>query len=100
MGFYEKLCSRTTSTYVRWLQALTYILARYTGRVSLTIMVTRSMLMEMLRATFVTPKEAARWWRTPHTMMQGRSPAATARSQQGKELVRDILVSLRFGGVV
>lgn len=63
-------------------------------------MVTRFMLVDMLRATFESPQEAARWWRTPHPMMQGRSPAVTARSRQGAALVRDILVSLRFGGVV
>jgi uncharacterized protein (DUF2384 family) len=63
-------------------------------------MVNRHMLMEMLRATFENAQEAARWWRTPHPMLQGQSPATTARSQQGAQRVRDILVSLRYGGVV
>ena len=63
-------------------------------------MVTRTTLMALMRDTFETPQDADKWWRAPHPLLEGRSPAATARSQRGAEQVRDILISLRFGGVV
>ena len=63
-------------------------------------MVTRTALMALMRDVFESQKDAEKWWRAPHPMLNGRSPAATARSQRGAEQVRDILISLRFGGVV
>ncbi len=63
-------------------------------------MVTRTALMALMRDAFETPKDAEKWWRAPHPMLAGRSPAATARSQRGAERVRDILIAVRFGGVV
>jgi uncharacterized protein (DUF2384 family) len=63
-------------------------------------MVTRAALLAMVREAFATPQDARRWWRTPHPLFNGLTPSAAAKTPPGAERVRDMLVALRFGGVV
>lgn len=50
--------------------------------------------------TFATHEEAAQWLRRPHPMLEGEAPLVCAKSAFGAQRVKDILVSLKYGGVV
>jgi uncharacterized protein (DUF2384 family) len=63
-------------------------------------METRRLLLRMLRETFATPTDARHWWRSPHPVLGGAAPSAAARTASGAERVREVLVALRYGGVV
>lgn len=62
---------------------------------------TRKELFRLLRATFETPSDAARWWRSPHPMLtDGVSPLFAAKTARGVVEVRAILAAIHYGGVV
>lgn len=54
----------------------------------------------MARDTFETDEEAAAWLRQPHPMLDGETPLDCAKSGFGAERVKDILVAVKYGGVV
>jgi uncharacterized protein (DUF2384 family) len=60
----------------------------------------REEILRLLRMTFETSKEARRWWRSPHPLMAGVAPLAAAKTLAGAVRVRDMLIALRYGGVV
>jgi putative toxin-antitoxin system antitoxin component (TIGR02293 family) len=57
-------------------------------------------LDSLAKETFETPKEAAGWMRQPHPMLDGESPLECAKSGFGAQRVKDILVTIKYGGVV
>ena len=57
-------------------------------------------LAEMARDTFKTDEEAAAWLMQPHSMLDGKTPLDCAKSDSGAERVKDILYSIKYGGVV
>ena len=54
----------------------------------------------LAKETFETPEEAAGWMRQPHPMLDGESPLECAKSGFGAQRVKDILVAIKYGGVV
>lgn len=54
----------------------------------------------LARNTFETPEEATAWLRQPHPMLDGELPIDCAKSGFGAELVKDILNTIKYGGVV
>ena len=50
--------------------------------------------------TFETEAEAMQWLRKPHPMLDGDDPLTAARTSFGAQRVKDILVAVRYGGVV
>jgi putative toxin-antitoxin system antitoxin component (TIGR02293 family) len=57
-------------------------------------------LEQMAADTFSTPEEAAQWLRRPHPMLDHEAPLECAKSAFGAQRVKDILVALKYGGVV
>lgn len=57
-------------------------------------------LDQMAKATFATEADAAGWLRAPHPMLDGDTPLAAAKTSFGAERVKEILVALKWGGVV
>ena len=57
-------------------------------------------LDQMAVDTFESEEEASVWLRTRHPMLDGETPLECARSSYGTQRVKDILVALRYGGVV
>ena len=57
-------------------------------------------LDSLAKETFETPQEAAGWMRQPHPMLDGESPLQCAKSGFGAQRVKDILVAVKYGGVV
>ena len=57
-------------------------------------------LGQMAADTFETEEEAAAWLRRPHPMLDGDSPLELAKSGYGAQRVKDILMAIRYGGVV
>lgn len=63
-------------------------------------METRKELARLLRTTFETSSDARRWWQSPHPMLRGVAPAVAVRTATGAIQLRDMLIALRYGGVV
>lgn len=57
-------------------------------------------LAQMSTDTFETEEEASAWLRRPHPMLDGDSPLELAKTSFGAQRVKDILIALRYGGVV
>lgn len=57
-------------------------------------------LDSLAKETFETPEEAAAWMRKPHPMLDGETPLQCAKSGFGAQRVKDILVAIKYGGVV
>jgi putative toxin-antitoxin system antitoxin component (TIGR02293 family) len=57
-------------------------------------------LGQMAADTFETEDEASEWLRRPHAMLDGDSPLQAAKTSFGAQRVKDILVAVRYGGVV
>lgn len=57
-------------------------------------------LDDLAKGTFESPEEAAGWLRRPHPMLDGESPLECAKSGYGAQRVKDILVAIKYGGVV
>ena len=57
-------------------------------------------LGQMAADTFETEDEASAWLRRPHPMLEGDSPLELAKTSYGAQRVKDILIAIRYGGVV
>lgn len=57
-------------------------------------------LGQMAADTFETEDEASTWLRQPHPMLDGDSPLELAKTSYGAQRVKDILIAVRYGGVV
>ena len=57
-------------------------------------------LDQMAGDTFATDEEAAAWLRRPHPMLEGESPLEAAKTSFGAQRAKDILVAVKYGGVV
>ncbi|MDC8784248.1 antitoxin Xre/MbcA/ParS toxin-binding domain-containing protein [Roseateles koreensis] len=57
-------------------------------------------LFELASDTFESEDEASAWLRKPHPMLDGETPLETAKTSYGGERVKDILLALKYGGVV
>ena len=60
-------------------------------------------LLELRRLaddSFETSQEADAWMRKPHPMLEAEAPLDCAKSAFGAQRVKDMLVALRYGGVV
>lgn len=49
---------------------------------------------------FTSPEGAEAWLRKPHPMLDGQTPLDVATSHEGFQRVKDLLVNIKFGGVV
>jgi uncharacterized protein (DUF2384 family) len=52
------------------------------------------------KETFATEEEASRWLRQPHPLLDGEAPLDCAKSRSGALRVKDILLTIKYGGVV
>lgn len=50
--------------------------------------------------TFATEVEASAWLNRPHPMLDGETPLAAAKTSFGAQRVKDILLAIKYGGVV
>lgn len=57
-------------------------------------------LDQMATDIFASEKEASMWLRQPHPMLDGDTPLDAAETSVGTARVKDILLSIKFGGVV
>jgi putative toxin-antitoxin system antitoxin component (TIGR02293 family) len=57
-------------------------------------------LDEMASDTFESEEDAANWLRKPHPMLDGESPLQAAKTSFGAQRAKDILVAVKYGGVV
>lgn len=57
-------------------------------------------LGQMAADTFETEDEASAWLRRPHPVLEGDSPLEAAKTSFGAQRVKDILIAIRYGGVV
>jgi putative toxin-antitoxin system antitoxin component (TIGR02293 family) len=57
-------------------------------------------LGQMAADTFDTEDEALVWLRQAHPMLDGDSPLEAAKTSFGAQRVKDILIAIRYGGVV
>jgi putative toxin-antitoxin system antitoxin component (TIGR02293 family) len=55
---------------------------------------------EMASDTFGSEEEAASWLRRPHPMLDGESPLAATKTSYGAQRAKDILLAVKYGGVV
>jgi putative toxin-antitoxin system antitoxin component (TIGR02293 family) len=57
-------------------------------------------LKDIARDTFESEDAALGWLRRPHPMLDGESPLESAKTSFGSRRVKDILVAIKYGGVV
>jgi putative toxin-antitoxin system antitoxin component (TIGR02293 family) len=57
-------------------------------------------LDEMASDTFESEADAANWLRRPHPMLDGESPLQATKTSYGAQRAKDILVAVKYGGVV
>jgi putative toxin-antitoxin system antitoxin component (TIGR02293 family) len=57
-------------------------------------------LEQMAVDTFETEAESLEWLRRPHPMLENESPLEAAKSSFGAQRVKDILLAVKYGGVV
>jgi putative toxin-antitoxin system antitoxin component (TIGR02293 family) len=57
-------------------------------------------LEDMANATFESEEAALQWLRRPHPMLDNDSPLEAAKTSFGARRVKDIMVSVKYGGVV
>jgi putative toxin-antitoxin system antitoxin component (TIGR02293 family) len=57
-------------------------------------------LDRLAEETLASPEEAAAWLSRAHPMLDGETPLECAKSAFGAQRVKDILVALKYGGVV
>ena len=50
--------------------------------------------------TFETEAESSGWLRKPHPMLDGETPLECAKSSYGAQRVKDILLAIKYGGVL
>ncbi|WP_300662205.1 MbcA/ParS/Xre antitoxin family protein [Hydrogenophaga sp.] len=51
-------------------------------------------------STFQTSEDATDWFQRPHPMLKGETPRHASQTVEGEQLVRQILVAIKYGGVV
>lgn len=57
-------------------------------------------LDQMAADTFEAEAEASQWLRKPHPMLDGETPLEAAKTSYGAQRVKDILLAIKYGGVV
>ncbi len=57
-------------------------------------------LEALARATFAQEDAALQWLRKPHPLLAGESPLMAAATHYGVQQVKEILVAIKYGGVV
>lgn len=57
-------------------------------------------LDQMACDTFDSDADASGWLRRPHPMLDGETPLEAARTGYGTQRVKDILLAIKYGGVV
>jgi putative toxin-antitoxin system antitoxin component (TIGR02293 family) len=57
-------------------------------------------LDEMASDAFESEADAANWLRRPHPMLDGESPLEATKTSYGAQRAKDILVAVKYGGVV
>jgi putative toxin-antitoxin system antitoxin component (TIGR02293 family) len=57
-------------------------------------------LDEIASDTFESEEAASGWLRRSHPMLDGESPLQAARTSFGAQRVKDILLAIKYGGVV
>lgn len=57
-------------------------------------------LIAIAFATFESPEAARGWLCQPHPMLEGDSPFEAAKTTYGTKRVKDLLVFIKYGGVV
>lgn len=57
-------------------------------------------LDQMASDTFEEEAEASQWLRKPHPMLEGETPLEAAKTSYGAQRVKDILLAIKYGGVV
>lgn len=57
-------------------------------------------LYEMSTDTFETPDEALAWIQRAHPLLEGETPLEAAKTSYGASRVKDILLAIKYGGVV
>jgi putative toxin-antitoxin system antitoxin component (TIGR02293 family) len=55
---------------------------------------------QMAAETFESEAESSNWLRKPHPMLDGETPLECAKSSYGTQRVKDILLAIKYGGVV
>lgn len=50
--------------------------------------------------TFASRVDACHWLSTPHPLLDGASPLQVGKTEDGARRIRDMLVSIKYGGVV
>lgn len=50
--------------------------------------------------TFETEQDATGWFLRPHPMLNGETPQQASQTAEGAQLVKQILVAIKYGGVV
>jgi len=63
-------------------------------------MLRMSDLAQLAEGTLATAEEAAAWLRRPHPMLDGKTPLACAESAVGGQRVKDMLIAMKYGGIV
>ncbi len=57
-------------------------------------------LDQMACDTFESEADASHWLHQPHPMLDGATPLETAKTGYGTQRVKDILLAIKYGGVV
>jgi len=57
-------------------------------------------LDQMATDTFESETESSSWLRKPHPMLDGETPLECAKSSYGAQRVKDILLAIKYGGVL
>lgn len=57
-------------------------------------------LDEMASDTFASDEDAANWLRRAHPMLDGESPLEATKTSFGAQRAKDILLAVKYGGVV
>jgi len=57
-------------------------------------------LDELASDAFESDEDAANWLRRPHPMLDGESPLQATKTSFGAQRAKDILVAIKYGGVV
>lgn len=57
-------------------------------------------LDQMASDIFEDEAEASQWLRKPHPMLEGETPLEAAKTSYGAQRVKDILLAIKYGGVV
>ena len=57
-------------------------------------------LEDIANDTFESEDAALTWLRKPHPMLDGESPLESAKTSFGSRRVKDILIAIKYGGIV